>query len=103
MGTVLVLNNFYFQLFDADEYCYKFMESNPAMFPNSSSSNALSHLRSLMSADTLPALSANLARGDTYNNGLISFNPFYSGVREIVGKFNQICVIFKCFELIFSF
>ena len=32
VGAVLVLNSFYFQLFDADEYCYSFMEKNPSSF-----------------------------------------------------------------------
>lgn len=86
VGAVLVLNNFYFQLFDADEYCYKFMEQNSQMFPYSSSHNVISHLRSCVQAETIPALTNSLERFDGVGSGVITFHPFYSAVREVVGS-----------------
>lgn len=85
VGSVLVLNNFYFQLFDADEYCYKFMEQNSQMFPYSSPNNVISHLRSIVQADTIPAITGSLERFDGAGSGVISFHPFYSAVKEVVG------------------
>lgn len=89
VGAVIVLNNFHFQLFDADDYCYKFMEQNPVMFPRSASENVLHHLRSMITPEIVAALTANLQRCDGLGNGVLNFRAFYSAVKEIAG--NNLC------------
>lgn len=86
VGAVLVLNSFYFQLFDADEYCYSFMEKNPSMFPYSNSSQVLSKLRSISNSETIPILHSNLLKNDTFQSGSVRFGAFYSSVKEIAGN-----------------
>lgn len=85
VGAVLNLHNFNFVLYDADEYCYKFMEQNPNMFPCSSISNALRRFRSLNQAELLAALEANFKKCDTFNSGVIGFNPFFVALKNVLG------------------
>lgn len=35
VGQVVCFNSYVFHLYDADEYCFRFMEQNPSMFPYS--------------------------------------------------------------------
>jgi hypothetical protein len=81
VGAVLVLNNFYFQLFDADEYCYNFMEKNNQMFPHSSLSQAVSRFNSVCPADAVSVFEQN----DRSGQGKLGFMAFYSGVKQIAG------------------
>jgi len=62
------------------------MEQNPQMFPYSSPPNVLSHLRSFVQADTIPALTNSLERFDGLGTGTMNFHSFYSAVREVVGS-----------------
>lgn len=89
VGAVLILNNFHFQLFDCDEYCYKFMESNTQMFPRSSPQNVLSHVRSLVKPEDVANLGACLEQADRMQSGVLNFQKFYSAVKDIVG--NNLC------------
>ena len=82
VGSVLVLNNFYFQLFDADEYCYHFMEQNNTMFPNSSLAQAVARLNSVCSPEALTAFEQN----DRSGQGKLNFMSFYSTVKQTAGN-----------------
>lgn len=82
VGAVLNINNFLFKLYDADEYCYKFMEKKSDMFPYSNLHAAFSKFRACIDAG---ALDGALKRVDTFSTGLVNFSTFYSNVRHLVG------------------
>ncbi len=87
VGAVLVLNNFYFKLYDADEYCYNFMEKNSAsMFPFSNKSYVFNRLRSLMNADSLANMEMSFKKSDPHSSGLVGFAPFFSIIKNSLGK-----------------
>jgi hypothetical protein len=87
VGAVLILNNFYFQLFDADEYCYSFMEKNSQMFPYSNSSSVLAKLKSISNSETVSILHSNLMKNDTFQSGSVRFGGFYAALKDIAGNF----------------
>lgn len=86
VGAVLVLNNFCFQLLDADDYCYKFMEQNNQMFPQSNVSNVMHHIRAIAQPESHSALESSLERADRIGNGTLDFNSFYSAIKQCSGK-----------------
>jgi hypothetical protein len=86
VGAVLILNNFQFKLYDADEYCYKYMEKNSNMFPCSSIHSVLRRLQSILDGDKIAQLENSLMKGDTFNSGLTNFNQFFSAVRNVAGN-----------------
>ncbi len=95
VGSVLILNSFYFQLFDADEYCYSFMRKNPSMFPYSNSSSALSRLKSIANSETIPILHSHLLKNDTFQSGVTRFGGFYSAVKDLAGSFSFIFILYS--------
>lgn len=85
VGAVLVLNQFHFQLFDADEYAYKFMEQNNHMFPRSNPSNVMNNLKSMITPEAAAAMKANLERADGMQSGVLNFRQFYSAIKGVAG------------------
>lgn len=86
VGSVLILNNFYFQLFDADEYCYSFMEKNSSMFPYSNSHSVFAKFKSVANSETLAILHSNFMKHDSFQSGAVKFGSLYSAVKEIAGN-----------------
>ena len=87
VGAVLNINNFMFKLYDADDYCYKFMEKQSRdMFPYSNLDATFSKLRSLASQIDLNAVGDALRRIDSFATGLVDFPTFFSAVKRAVGK-----------------
>jgi hypothetical protein len=82
VGAVLSINSFLFKLYDADEYCYKFMEKKVEMFPFSNLQGALAKFSRC--AD-LASLDACLKRIDSFATGCVDFNSFFSNVRNLTG------------------
>lgn len=85
VGNVLQLNNFHFVLYDADEYCYKFMEKNPNMFQYSNLTNVLRKFRSLNKDELIADLDANFKKNDSFNSGVIGFTGFFSALKNVFG------------------
>jgi hypothetical protein len=85
VGAVINLNGFLFKLYDADEYCFRFMEANLNMFPFSNATSALRKIQSAVHPDQLSILDANLRRADNFNSGLLDFNSFYAAIKNSVG------------------
>ena len=86
VGAVIVLNNFYFKLFDADEYCYKFMEKNSQMFEYSNVNSVQRKLQSMLQSEQINYLESMLKQSDTFNAGFTGLNAFYAAIQSVVGK-----------------
>lgn len=88
VGAVLNINSFVFKLYDADEYCYKFMEKRSRdMFPFSNLDSTFAKLRSLASRIDLSAVTDAFRRADVSGSGLADFPTFFSIVKRVVGEF----------------
>jgi hypothetical protein len=88
VGAVLVLNNFYFKLYDADEYCYNFMEKNSnSMFPYSNGSYVLNKIRSILNHDLITNMELSFKKIDLNTTGLVGFANFYSIIKANFGMF----------------
>lgn len=86
VGAVLVLNNFYFKLYDADQYCYNFMEKNSnSMFPYSNGAAVFNKIKSMLNQEHITNMEINLKKSDPHSSGLIGFANFYSIIKAIFG------------------
>ncbi|CAF0855388.1 unnamed protein product [Brachionus calyciflorus] len=85
VGAVLQLNNFFFILYDADEYCYEFMEKNSNMFQYSNLNNVLRKFRSLNQTELIGNLESNFRKNDNFNSGVIGFTAFFSALKNVLG------------------
>jgi hypothetical protein len=87
VGAVLSLNSFLFELYDADEYCYNFMEKNVNIFPYSSLPNVKNKLKNIVqsngSGSSLANLEAQFKQYDSSNSGLLDFNAFVNSIESI--------------------
>lgn len=86
VGAVIVLNNFYFKLFDADEYCFKFMEKNSQMFEYSNVNSVFRKVQSMLQTDQINYLGDLLRQSDTFNAGYTGLQSFYGAVASVTGK-----------------
>lgn len=87
VGNVLNINSFMFKLYDADEYCFKFMEKRSGdLFPYSNLDATFSKLRSIASHVDLGSVGDALRRIDSYGTGLVDFPTFFSAVKRAVGE-----------------
>jgi hypothetical protein len=92
VGAVLNLNNFSFKLYDADAYCFDFMEKNAQqMFPNSNKSYVVQKFRTIIGAspEMQSALDAELKKCDSFASGTLDFASFFAAVSHVVG--GQMC------------
>ena len=85
VGAELMLNNFVFKLYDADEYCYNFMEGHASMFPYSNAEIVFRKFRSMLDADKLAGFEQSLKSSDAHSSGLAGFNSFHSAIRRLFG------------------
>lgn len=98
VGAVLNINSFMFKLYDADDYCYKFMEKRSRdMFPYSNLEATFGKLRSIASRVDLGSVSDALRRVDALGTGLVDFPTFFSAIKRAVGrKSNKILLHIFC-------
>ncbi len=90
VGARLLVNDFDFTLCDADEYCFKFMESHPEMFPLSNKQSVLNKLRSRARPEHVSELAAQLRHIDQFNSGLVGFRTFVNAAMDILsGVLNE--------------
>jgi hypothetical protein len=90
VGADLVLNNFYFKLYDADEYCYNFMEKNSnSMFPYSNKANVLNKIRYLLNQEQITNMDLSFKKNDSYATGQVGFANFYSVIRAFFGMIRK--------------
>ncbi|XP_073330014.1 EF-hand domain-containing family member C2 [Pagrus major] len=75
VGATLCLNNKNFQLLDADEYTFNYMEQHPEEFPKSNVGNILSKLRSIPE-EKQREIRKFLALSDPSNTGFIPYESF---------------------------
>lgn len=85
VGAVLNIHAFLFKLYDADEYCYKYMEKRSDLFPYSNVKSAFGKLRSIIGRVDLGAVSDALKRVDTFATGLVDFPTFFSVIKRAIG------------------
>jgi hypothetical protein len=86
VGAVIVLNNFYFKLFDADEYCLKFMEKNSNMFEYSNVNSVFRKVQSMLQTDQINNLGNLLTQSDTFNAGYTGLSSFFGAIANVTGK-----------------
>ncbi len=84
VGARLLLNEFDFTLCDADEYCFKFMESHADMFPFSNKALVCGKLRSRARPEHVSELAAQLRHIDQFNTGLVGFRTFVNAAMDIL-------------------
>ena len=99
VGAVIVLNNFYFKLFDADEYCYKFMEKNSSMFEYSNTNSVLRKLQSMLQNEQINYLENVLKQNDTFNSGFVGLNAFFSAIGSVTGETHSLINLFAYKDL----
>uniref|UniRef100_A0A671TV70 EF-hand domain-containing family member C2 n=1 Tax=Sparus aurata TaxID=8175 RepID=A0A671TV70_SPAAU len=75
IGATLCLNNKNFQLLDADEYTFNYMEQHPEEFPKANVGNILSKLRSIPE-EKQREIGKFLALIDPSNTGFIPYESF---------------------------
>ncbi len=92
VGAVLNINNFQFHLYDADEYCYRFMENNPSLFPYSNTQSIKAKILNGLAAKNAHADEASqiFKPYDGQNTGNITFEAFYNLVKN---TFRKICFL----------
>lgn len=87
VGAMLNVNAFLFKLYDADEYCYKYMEKRSNdLFPYSSLVSALGKLRMINKGDLAAALDDAWRRADSLAIGLVDFPTFFSVLKRAIGE-----------------
>lgn len=82
VGAVVCFNSFQFYLYDADEYCYKFMENNPSMFPQSNIQNIKNRLFSQIASRNSNEVQAIFKQYDQQGRGHVAFETFYSLIKN---------------------
>ncbi|XP_040004665.1 EF-hand domain-containing family member C2 [Xiphias gladius] len=75
VGATLCLNNKHFQLLDADEYTFSYMEQHAEEFPKASVGNILSKLRSIPE-EKQSEIRKFLTLSDPSNTGFIPYESF---------------------------
>ena len=88
VGAVVSINSFQFHLYDADEYCYRFMENNPTLFPFSNAESIKSKiLNALANKNAHADEAAQIFKPyDGQNTGSIGFETFYNIVKNAFRK-----------------
>lgn len=86
VGAIVHFNNFQFHLYDADEYCLKFMESNPSMFPYSNFENLKHKLVDFLSSNSKSELINTFKKFDVEDKGQVDFDIFFSLVKNNLGN-----------------
>ncbi|XP_067460234.1 EF-hand domain-containing family member C2 [Thunnus thynnus] len=100
VGTTLCINNKNFQLLDADEYTFNYMEQHAEEFPKANMGNILSKLR-LVPEEKQSEIRKFLALSDPSNTGFISYESFRGllmglecGLSE-----HEVLVLGRCFSV----
>ena len=88
VGAVININNYQFHLYDADEYCYRFMESNPTLFTSSNVESIKSKILNALATKNAHADEAAqiFKPYDGQNTGSIGFETFFSIVKNTFRK-----------------
>ena len=86
VGAVVHFNNFQFHLYDADEYCFKFMEQNMSMFPYSNVDNLKHKLMDSLTSNSKSELINIFKNFDVEDKGQIDFNTFFGLVKNNLGN-----------------
>ena len=81
VGAVVNLNSFQFHLYDADEYCFKFMEQNTSMFQFSNVQLIKNKLITLLS-NSPNEIQQSFKQYDPENKGNISFEQFFRVIKN---------------------
>uniref|UniRef100_A0A8C4HZ87 EF-hand domain-containing family member C2 n=1 Tax=Dicentrarchus labrax TaxID=13489 RepID=A0A8C4HZ87_DICLA len=99
VGATLCLNNKHFQLLDADEYTFNYMEQHAEEFPKANVGNILSKLRSIPE-EKQSEIRKFLALSDPSNTGFIPYESFRAllmgldcGLSE-----HEVLVLGRCFS-----
>ncbi len=93
MGAVVNFNSFIFDLYDADEYCYEFMENNTKMFPLSDLNETMARLKKIVSSNEPNEIKNLFKQHDRDNNEQIGFETFFYIVKNQIGYFIK-CILF---------
>jgi hypothetical protein len=101
VGAVVNFNSFVFHLYDADEYCYEFMENNTNLFPLSDLNETMNRLKRIVASKESSAIQAIFKQHDRENREYIGFETFFSAIKNHLGRFLllEAMVWFICSQL----
>ncbi|XP_029937185.1 EF-hand domain-containing family member C2 [Myripristis murdjan] len=98
VGATLILKNQPFQLLDADEYTFSYMEKHAEEFPQANLGHILSKLRSIPE-EKQNEIRKFLALSDPSNTGLIPYEPFRGLLLDMGCNMSEheVTVLGRCF------
>ncbi|XP_053482797.1 EF-hand domain-containing family member C2 isoform X3 [Ictalurus furcatus] len=88
VGARLSINNQPFQLVDADEYAFKYMEQHAEEFPRANAGTILSKLKSIPE-EKQKEIKRFLALSDSSNTGFIPYESFRSLLADMDGQLSE--------------
>ena len=85
VGATIALNSFVFQLYDADEYAFAYMEKNPEYFPMSDTRQIMGRVCPCLVSNRDAVLSS-FNQLDSSNRGLVSYASFRNFLLRLLGE-----------------
>ncbi|CAF1268119.1 unnamed protein product [Adineta steineri] len=84
VGARVLINSFDFNLYDADEYAFKTMETESYLFPVANQKLIVEKLRSILSNN--PDAVAQFGQHDPQHKGYFGYETFYYLMKNLVGN-----------------
>jgi hypothetical protein len=95
VGAVVNFNSFLFHLYDADEYCFAFMENNTNMFPLSDLNETMNRLKKIVASSNAGDVHNVFKQHDRENREFIGFETFFSVVKNHLGMLSSYLIIWQ--------